>query len=88
MTTIHTLIYFILHQFITLFLYSNNNNFKCILYLQSSIECFYDEPGGIVYLHLTGTFDSYSITQNIDELSTEIEEKVRNELLLFLEISK
>lgn len=44
--------------------------------LQSSIECFYDEPGGIVYLHLIGTFDSYSITQNIDELSTEIEEKV------------
>ncbi|XP_025415262.1 protein SMG8 [Sipha flava] len=43
--------------------------------LQSSIECFHDEAGGIVYLHLTGSFDSLSITQNIDELSTEIEEK-------------
>jgi len=48
-----------------------------MVYFQSSIEYFYDEPGGIVYLHLTGTFDSYSITQNIDELSTEIEEKAR-----------
>uniref|UniRef100_A0A2S2PTR6 Nonsense-mediated mRNA decay factor SMG8 n=2 Tax=Schizaphis graminum TaxID=13262 RepID=A0A2S2PTR6_SCHGA len=43
--------------------------------LQSSIECFYDDPGGIVYLHLIGSFDSHSITQNIDELSIEIEEK-------------
>jgi len=51
------------------------------IYFQSSIECFYDEPGGIVYLHLTGTFDSYSITQNIDELSTEIEEKVRKNII-------
>jgi len=48
-----------------------------MVYFQSSIECFYDDPGGIVYLHLIGSFDSYSITQNIDELSTEIEEKVR-----------
>lgn len=52
-------------------------------YFQSSIECFYDEPGGIVYLHLTGTFDSHSITQNIDELSTEIEEKVRIRYIFF-----
>lgn len=53
-----------------------------MVYFQSSIECFYDEPGGIVYLHLTGSFDSHSITQNIDELSTEIEEKVRTLLNL------
>lgn len=52
-------------------------------YFQSSIECFYDESGGIVYLHLTGTFDSHLITQNIDELSTEIEEKVRIRYIFF-----
>jgi len=30
-----------------------------------------------MYLHLIGSFDSHSLTQNIDELSIEIEEKVR-----------
>lgn len=48
---------------------------------QSSIECFYDESDGIVYLHLTGAFDSHSLSKNIDELSTEIEEKVRKYFL-------
>lgn len=61
-----------------------NNNPNYTVYFQSTVECFYDEPGGIIYLHLNGIFDSHSITQNIEELSTEIDEKVRKELLLNL----
>ncbi|XP_050420698.1 nonsense-mediated mRNA decay factor SMG8 isoform X3 [Adelges cooleyi] len=42
---------------------------------QTTIECFYDEPGKVVYLHLIGIFDTHVLVQNIEELSTEIEEK-------------
>ncbi|XP_050543577.1 nonsense-mediated mRNA decay factor SMG8 isoform X2 [Daktulosphaira vitifoliae] len=42
---------------------------------QTKIECFYDECGKVIYLHLIDIFDTHTLVQNIDELSSEIEEK-------------